>query len=289
MKLGVINAASKTALTVLRSYLAKTGSRFEQVYLFDLFPSYSAFQTVFSFLENEKDLDKFHIEMMHQKYYMKKITDQCDALVFFTHNHYLNVTCKNQNLKNFSEILDPSSQQTVDIVSLAEKCQTIEGDSFFANALNTEKEFGDVHKTAKFYWTDFIYGGPTEFQDFIKAKKSLPRTGKTYNFVHADKVVDSIANARNNNSASQFHLIAPNTQKTDAELASKGWSYGLYLKENLLSQNLTDVADRQNYRLWANPPDLNKHFKSYQNIGSNAKYEDLSIKDNKADAKSSFA
>ena len=157
MKLGVINVSSKTALTVLQSYLVRSGSKFDQIYLLDLFPDYAAYQRVFSFLEGKKDLDRFHIEKTYQKYYMKKITDQCDALLFFTHNYYLNTTCKNNNLKNFSELLDSSSQQSVDIINLAEKSQTIEGDAFFTNAVQTEKEFGDQHKQAKFYWTDFIY------------------------------------------------------------------------------------------------------------------------------------
>lgn len=278
MKLGVINAASKTALTVLRSYLAKSGSRFEHVYLMDPYPNYASYQTVFNTLEDEKDLSRFHIEKTYQKYYLKKTTDQCDVLLYFTHNYYLNATCKNMNLKNFSEVLDPTSQQTVDVINLSEKSQTIEGDMFFANAMSTEKEFGDAHKHSKFYWVDFVYGGPTEFQDFIRSKKSLPETGKSYKFVHADKVTDAVIRVREEKAESQFHYIANNIEKGDFELTTASGSYGLNLGENFLSQALTNVEDRQNYRLWANPPNLDQHFKSYRNLSSNEKYEDLCLK-----------
>lgn len=278
MKLGVINAASKTALTVLQSYLAKSGSKFEQIYLLDSYPDYRSYSTVFNFLKDKKDLNNFHIEKTYQKYYMKKTTDQCDALLFFTHNYYINSTCKNQNLKNFSELLDPSSQQTVDVINLAEKAQTIEGDIFFIDAINTEKEFGNLHTKAKFYWTDFIYGGPTEFLDFVKLKGSLPSTGKTYHFVHADKVADAILKIRQEQTLSQFYHIANNIEKTDGELATLNGSYGLHLGENLISQTFTCSDMRQNYRLWANPPNLNQHLRSYSNLSSNAKYGDLDLK-----------
>lgn len=279
MKLGVVNASSKTALTVLQSYLARSGSKFDQIILMDFYPDYAAHQRVHSFLDGKKDLGRIHIEKMHQKYYMKKITDKCDGLLFFTHNYYLNATCKNANLKNFSELLDPSTQQSVDIINLAEKCQTIEGDAYFTTAVEIEKEFGDLHKQAKFYWADFIYGGPTEFLDFLKSKKSMPETLKSYKFVHADKVADAVLNVREQKEDSQFHHIANNLEKKGFDLADSNGSYGLHLNENLISQQTTCINDRQNYRLWNNPPNLDHHLKGYRNLSSNVKYDDLVIKE----------
>lgn len=279
MKLAVLNASSKTALTLLHSFLAKNPSKFSKVYLLDPYPNYPAFQRVFKSLESQTDLSTFQVERMHQKYYLKKMTDECDSLLYFTHNYYVNATCKNQSLKNFSEILDPSSEQTVDVVNLAEKAQTSEGEAFFTNAVATEKEFAEAHKNAKFYWTDLVYGGPTEFTDFISSKASLPKTGKTYRFVHADKVTDVILKSNSDKSEQQFYHITGTVEKSDKELATLGGSYGLHLSEGLLSQALTCPNDRHNYRLWANPPNLYQHLSAYQTLSSNDKYPDLELKE----------
>lgn len=277
MKLGVVNASSKTALTVLRSYLAKSGVEYSQIYLMDLYPNYGSYQKVYSFVEGTGKPELFKTEKMYQKYYMKRVTDQCDGLLYFTHDYYLNVTCKNQSLKNFSELLDPSSQQTVDIINLAENAQTIEGDSYFANAVSLEQEFGQAHKGARFYWADFVYGGQTEFTDFIKAKGKLPHTGKSYRFVHADRISEAVLSNKASNADGQHFYVESNVQKADSELVQVGGSYGLNLNENLLSQTFTDINNRQNYRLWSNPPNLDNHLTSYKRINSDNANEEFSI------------
>ena len=267
MKLGVINVASQTATNTLRAYLSKSSQAFSKIYLLDLFPNYAAHQVVNNYLDTVEDVRRYEVEKVFQKYFLRKTTDECDVLLYFTHNYYMNASCKNEHMLNVSDVFSNSQNQKVIFVNLAEKAQTSEGREYFNKAVSTEAKIGQQLGNASFIWTNLIGGTPTEFTDFLKLESPLYQTGKQYSFNHVDSVVDAIANAQNGKLKSQFNQLEPDQVKSDTDLAKLGGSKSmLNIKENIVSQMLVDDAKRQNSRLWDEPTNISSVLPNYETI-----------------------
>lgn len=287
MKLGVINVASQTATNTLRAYLSKSSQTFSKIYLLDLFPNYSAHQVVNNYLDTVEDMRRYEVEKIYQKYFLRKVTDECDLLLYFTHNYYMNAPCKNEHMLNVSDVFVNSENQKVVFVNLEEKAQTSEGKDYFANAVETEGKIGKSLSNATFLWSNLVGGTPTEFTDFLKLNSPLYETGKQYNFNHVNSLVNGILAAQDGKLKNQFNQLEPDQVKKDTELAKLGGSKSmLNLKENHLSQLLVDDSKRQNSRLWNEPTNLSSLLPNYETIKSSGEKElitDFDVKTSQQD------
>lgn len=268
MNITAFNVAGKSTARVLKNFFNKNNDKFEKVTLMDKFPNYFSYKNAFQIAEQNEPKDKFIYEKIFDKKIIVNNLKKSDYMLYFTHNLYKNVTCKNELLRNVSEITkNCENLKSLVFINNLELSQTVEKDEYFEEAKNIENWILENIPNAKILWHDITNGS---FTEFLNSSNTLASSKTNKKFVCEKKISEGIEKLLFENKNGKFYL-KPDFEFSPSEIRTileKSESNGFidFSKENLFTEYLSNSEFRNNYRLWAETKDLKEVLEGYEEL-----------------------
>lgn len=279
MSITAFNVAGNSTSRVLRNFFNKNGDKFEKIFLMDKFQNYYSHRNAFQIAETNEEKNKFTYEKIFDKKMIMNNLKQSEYMLYFTHNLYMNVTCKNQLLKNVSELAkNCENLKSIVFVNNLELSHTKEKNKYFEDAKEIENWIVENVPNSKILWHDITTGSYT---DFLNSSTSLPSSQTNKKFVNENKISQGIEKLLFEKKKGKFYL-KPNLEYSPSEIRTileKSESSGIinYGNENILTEYLSNSEYRNNYRLWVNTPDLNKVLNGYEELEFEGDFKEFDL------------
>ena len=280
MKLAVINGASKTSLSILKSLFKNYPALISKVNLIDFFPNYGKFEDVFEFKDSLTPFPNISLSKLGNKNTLSQTLSDSDILLYFTHDYFENVTCKNELKKSVAQIANsvPNLEKSI-FVNLLEYSQLNEP-HYLEQSLSADHELTQLSDKHIVLWTDFIYGNDASLGHHLKTTRFVNFDQNPKNWVHVDKVAKLVSEAIEGKVKNQLNYIEKNEIKTgkqivyDLELGEDGAS--VTLPGKILS-NLFSSAEEKHYLHLLNTHfDLEHKLAGYHKLNAKGSYPNLS-------------
>lgn len=282
MRLSVINGASKTSLSILKSLLNKSPTQFSAINLIDYFHKYEKFENCFDFMNSLKTSDHISLTKLEDRYFVKKALGNSDVMLFFTHDYFENSVCKNALKKSVGEISQelPSLKKSI-FINLNEYSKNNE-EHYMNLALETDYHLAYGSKKNVLIWSDLVYGNDSSVGHYLKTKKFVRFDDEHKKFVHVDKVADVINQAIEGDLKSQLNYIENSDFLTvpsminDLNLAEDADDVGISVK--MMACMFSDAEEKHYRNLFKDDKSLDKLLKNYNRVETGKEYPKLNEK-----------
>ena len=218
MKLSVINGASKTSLSILKSLLKNSPSKISKIHLVDFFPNYSKFEDVFQFKDCLSNPPEISLSKLGNKSTLSNSLADSDVLLYFTHDYFENATCKNELKRSVAKVAKSTLSLKKSIfVNLLEYSQFNEP-NYLDLSLSVDRELTQLSEKNIVLWSDLVYGNDASVGHHLKTTRFVKFDESPKNWVHADKVANSISEAIEGHLPHQLNYIEKNEVMTGKHL-----------------------------------------------------------------------
>jgi len=214
----VINASSKTGLSIMKSLVNTQTSKIKSLNLMDYFLDHSRFERCFEFKDQVNQVvQDVSLTRLNYKSHIREALNDSDYLIYFTHDYFENVTCKNELKQSIGRLSSecPNLQKSI-FVNLLEYSQ-FRDPKYFDVSVGEDFQLIKNNSKNTVLWTDFVYSDTSSIPTQVSQAENIYFNEELKKFVHVDKVSDAIAEILSNKNKEKMNYVQPSDSATGSD------------------------------------------------------------------------